>query len=249
MIESALIRCSFTPILFVCAVGLVQADEGTDFFEKHSPSAGRAMLRLPQCQTEVAARRLLRGQQRRAAEGRQVRSPGRSYPGKPEESLLIKAIRGYAQGSEDAAGQALAPEQIQAFVDWVKMGAPDPRTGGATDRGEVGLRLGSREETLGLSAGEGSATAGSEGPGVEPHGYRSVHQEPSSTRKVFVPWRRPAGGSYSGASRTISRACRRRRRRWRTSLLINRRKRSRRWSIGCWHLRAMANTGGVTGWM
>ena len=35
MIGSALIRCSFTPILFVCAVGLVQADEGTDFFENH----------------------------------------------------------------------------------------------------------------------------------------------------------------------------------------------------------------------
>ena len=28
-------------------------------------------------------------------------------------------------------GQPLPDDQVQAFVDWVKMGAPDPRTGGA----------------------------------------------------------------------------------------------------------------------
>ena len=37
--------------------------------------------------------------------------------------------------------------------------------------------------------------------------------------------------------------------RWRTSFPISRRKRSRRSSIGCWHLRDMASTGDVTGSM
>ncbi len=50
-------------------------------------------------------------------------------PGKPEESLLIEAIR-----YEDPANQMppkgkLPPEAIATLTDWVKQGAPDPRTG------------------------------------------------------------------------------------------------------------------------
>lgn len=49
-------------------------------------------------------------------------------PGKPEESLLIKAIR---QDDPDLAmppkGEKLSESEINDFVTWVKMGAPDPR--------------------------------------------------------------------------------------------------------------------------
>src|SRR3989454_5667605 len=51
-------------------------------------------------------------------------------PGNPEKSLLIKAVR-YA--SEDLQmppkNKKLSDEQIADLEEWVKMGAPDPRTG------------------------------------------------------------------------------------------------------------------------
>ena len=55
-------------------------------------------------------------------------------PGKPEESLLIKAIR---YTDPDTAmppkkkGGKLSDAQIAALTEWVKMGAPDPRVAGA----------------------------------------------------------------------------------------------------------------------
>ena len=52
-------------------------------------------------------------------------------PGKPEESLLIRAIKGEHKDLKMPPGKALPPEQVEAFVAWVKMGAPDPRTGNA----------------------------------------------------------------------------------------------------------------------
>lgn len=52
-------------------------------------------------------------------------------PGKPDESLLITAIR-YAD--EDLQmppkGEKLSPESIKVLEEWVKMGAPDPRIEG-----------------------------------------------------------------------------------------------------------------------
>ena len=54
-------------------------------------------------------------------------------PGDPEKSLLIEAVR---HGNEDLQmppkeeGGKLSAEQIAALEQWVKLGAPDPRTGG-----------------------------------------------------------------------------------------------------------------------
>jgi mono/diheme cytochrome c family protein len=52
-------------------------------------------------------------------------------PGKPEESLLIKAI-GYkdADLQMPPKGEKLSDAQIAVLTEWVKMGAPDPRDGG-----------------------------------------------------------------------------------------------------------------------
>ncbi len=51
-------------------------------------------------------------------------------PGAPEKSLLIKAVR-YTDDDLQMPpkGKKLAPDQVQALEAWVKMGAPDPRTG------------------------------------------------------------------------------------------------------------------------
>ena len=49
-------------------------------------------------------------------------------PGKPDESLLIEAIK-YESYEMPPAGK-LPPEEIDLFVKWVEMGAPDPRDAG-----------------------------------------------------------------------------------------------------------------------
>jgi hypothetical protein len=48
-------------------------------------------------------------------------------PGKPDESLIIQAIR-YSEGQEMPPKKRLPESVVNDFVTWVKMGAPDPRT-------------------------------------------------------------------------------------------------------------------------
>jgi len=60
-------------------------------------------------------------------------------PGDPEKSLLIKAVR-YTDPDLQMPpkGQRLAPTQVADLVAWVRMGAPDPRMGGATRNASSG---------------------------------------------------------------------------------------------------------------
>ncbi len=53
-------------------------------------------------------------------------------PGNPEKSVLIKAIR-YTDANLQMPpkGEKLSDQQIADLVNWVKMGAPDPRSAGA----------------------------------------------------------------------------------------------------------------------
>ncbi|MDB6024882.1 MAG: Protein of unknown function (DUF1553)/Protein of unknown function (DUF1549)/Planctomycete [Verrucomicrobiales bacterium] len=54
-------------------------------------------------------------------------------PGKPEESLLIKAVRYTDKDLQmPPKDQKLSEAQIADLITWVKMGAPDPRTESAT---------------------------------------------------------------------------------------------------------------------
>jgi len=48
-------------------------------------------------------------------------------PGKPEQSLLIKAVRWADKDTQMPPKTKLSDEQIAVLVQWVKMGAPDPR--------------------------------------------------------------------------------------------------------------------------
>jgi hypothetical protein len=52
-------------------------------------------------------------------------------PGDPDKSLLIKAIR-YADDLQMPPKGKLSAKEIDVLTQWVKMGAPDPRTGTAT---------------------------------------------------------------------------------------------------------------------
>jgi hypothetical protein len=130
-----MVRCFTTLVRLGACVTLglsvAAADEGTDYFENHIRpvlaarcySCHSAKLKSPQGALYVDSREgLLRGGKSGAPA---------VVPGKPEESLLIKAIQGTHRELKMPPGQPLAPEQVEAFVQWVKMGAPDPRTGGA----------------------------------------------------------------------------------------------------------------------
>jgi hypothetical protein len=48
--------------------------------------------------------------------------------GKPEESLLIAAVRRVNKDLQMPPGKALEAFEIDNLVEWIKMGAPDPRT-------------------------------------------------------------------------------------------------------------------------
>jgi hypothetical protein len=48
--------------------------------------------------------------------------------GDPDASLLIKALRYTDPNLKMPPGKALAPETVADFEQWVRMGAPDPRT-------------------------------------------------------------------------------------------------------------------------
>ena len=49
-------------------------------------------------------------------------------PGDPDSSLLIKALRYRDPNLKMPPGKALPPEVVADFEQWVRMGAPDPRT-------------------------------------------------------------------------------------------------------------------------
>ncbi len=52
-------------------------------------------------------------------------------PGKPEDSLLLRALEHTTKDLKMPPGKPLPPEQVRAFAEWIRMGAPDPRTGPA----------------------------------------------------------------------------------------------------------------------
>ncbi|MBI2949491.1 MAG: hypothetical protein HYY23_17780, partial [Verrucomicrobia bacterium] len=52
-------------------------------------------------------------------------------PGDPEKSPLIHAVKSSDEKTQMPPKKKLAEEQIAVLVEWVKMGAPDPREAGA----------------------------------------------------------------------------------------------------------------------
>ena len=58
-------------------------------------------------------------------------------PGKPDDSLLIKAVRGDDGTAQMPPNAKLSAAEIEALVQWVKDGAVDPRDGGPARLGGV----------------------------------------------------------------------------------------------------------------
>jgi hypothetical protein len=48
-------------------------------------------------------------------------------PGKPDDSLLISAVRYWDKNLQMPPKHSLGPEEVKDLIDWVKLGAPDPR--------------------------------------------------------------------------------------------------------------------------
>src|SRR5262245_30430383 len=51
-------------------------------------------------------------------------------PGKPERSLLVRMIKGGSESPPEMPPDTRLPaDAVETLVAWIKMGAPDPRTG------------------------------------------------------------------------------------------------------------------------
>ena len=52
-------------------------------------------------------------------------------PGKPDDSLLITGVRRWEKDFQMPPKHPLPPERVADLIEWVKLGAPDPREGGS----------------------------------------------------------------------------------------------------------------------
>ena len=118
-------------LLACLLVSLAGADEGTDYFETHiRPVLAKSCYGCHNSKAKVAQGGLFADSKDGLLRGGKSGVPA-VVPGKPEESLLIKAIQGSHKDLKMPPGKPLSKEQVEAFVAWVKMGAPDPRTDAA----------------------------------------------------------------------------------------------------------------------
>lgn len=65
-------------------------------------------------------------------------------PGKPEESLLLKAVRHERENLQMPPKEKLSAAEIADLAAWVKMGAPDPRTAGTIASRKIDLEEGKK---------------------------------------------------------------------------------------------------------
>jgi len=62
-------------------------------------------------------------------------------PGQPDQSLLIKAVRYHDRDLQMPESRKLPDDEISALEHWVRIGAPDPRIGGALVKKQTGLSI------------------------------------------------------------------------------------------------------------
>ena len=116
--------------LLACAVSLLAqpTPDGIEFFEKnirpllatHCYGCHSSKLDQPMSGLTLDTRAgMLRGGKSRGPI---------IIPGKPGESLLIFAVGGTNKELQMPPGKSLAEREIKALVEWITMGAPDPRT-------------------------------------------------------------------------------------------------------------------------
>ena len=120
---------SFFATLIALAPVAARGDEGVEFFEKHVRPI--FVERCEACHSAAKGKTsggLALDTRDGWLEGGDSGPP--VTPGKPDESLLIKAVRYDDDGPQmppDDHGGKLADGLVAALVDWVARGAPDPR--------------------------------------------------------------------------------------------------------------------------
>ena len=130
------VRCC---LLSAVLCGTACADEGVEFFEQKI----RPVLvnRCYSCHSvEAASKKTLKGGlllDTRDATRKGGESGVAVVPGKPEDSLLISAIR--HESIKMPPKGKLADNVIADFVKWVQIGAPDPRDGGASTSSAIDI--------------------------------------------------------------------------------------------------------------
>jgi hypothetical protein len=125
-------------LLVLCGRALA-ADDGLDFFEKKV----RPLLaqRCFDCHSpEKKIKGGLRLDSREGWEKGGDTGPA-IVPGDPEKSLLVEAIRYGNRDLQMPPKKELAGDERAIFEQWIKMGAPDPRTGGGGVKKQTGLSL------------------------------------------------------------------------------------------------------------
>ena len=128
-------------IAFACAVSL-RADPGdTEFFEKKI----RPLLDQRCSECHSAEKKVKGGLRLDSRDGWQTGgdSGAAIVPGKPDESLLIKAVRYRDKDLAMPPKKKLSADEIATLEQWVKMGAPDPRSAAAVAgaKKQVGLSI------------------------------------------------------------------------------------------------------------
>src|SRR3954465_6035031 len=121
------------PVLAIGGAVRAQAvsGDGAEFFEKKV----RPLLseQCYQCHSAAAPKGIKGGLALDTKDG--VSRGGESgpavVPGSPDASRLIRAVRWKDDKLQMPPKKALAAEQVAVLEQWVKMGAPDPRAGGA----------------------------------------------------------------------------------------------------------------------
>ncbi|WP_040546927.1 PSD1 and planctomycete cytochrome C domain-containing protein [Pedosphaera parvula] len=125
--------------------GLVRAaaavkpnEEGLEFFEKHiRPVLVERCYKCHSIKSEKVKGGLLLDSKADLLKGGD--SGPAIVPGKPEKSLLIKALRYTDPDLQMPPKQQLSTNQIKDFVAWIKMGAPDPRKQPLSVAGKSGI--------------------------------------------------------------------------------------------------------------
>src|SRR3954453_2446123 len=113
------------------------AREQVEFFEKFiRPVLAERCYACHSTQARKVKGRLLLDSQAGIAKGGE--SGPVLVPGNVEKSLLIQAIRWTNADLAMPPKAKLSPQQIERFEQWVKMGAPDPRTEAALGTAKKG---------------------------------------------------------------------------------------------------------------
>jgi hypothetical protein len=118
------LSCSFAGAASLCAA---TPEEGVAFFEKRI----RPLLAEHCYECHSASAKKTKGNLRldsRDGWAKGGDSGPALVPGKPDDSLLIKGVRHWDKDFKMPPDTRLAPALVADLIEWVKLGAPDPRT-------------------------------------------------------------------------------------------------------------------------